>query len=282
MKRFYRFVALFTSLFLVLSVNTFAYNPTTLKYDRFLSSIFFLQDPHNPSQVELDMMNCIENTTPYDLMELFRQEGVRIYITKGISQSERTLSGSGYDGITYSAAFSWNGQNKITKVSEKVAVYVYDNCNDVTVYYHEFGHVLDDLAEYISGYYKGQDPLSSSSEWQTIYANNSATMAAFDRAASINVPLSTSEGFAEAFRLYFVYPEKLKTSCPDVYNYVSSQITKYTSYLKPITYDNFDAFMYYVNNPDVAAAVGVDKKALWNHYKEHGKAEGRTAYRISN
>ena len=228
------------------------------------------------------MMECVDHTTPYELMELFKQEGVRIYITKSVPNSARTYRDGYYDGMTYSATLSWNGSNKITKISERIAVFIYDNCTDVTTYYHEFGHVLDDLAEYITGYYKGEHPISSSSEWQTIYANNANAMANFDNAARINVSRDACEGFAEAFRLYFVYPGKLQSACPDVYNFVSAQIAKYTKYLKPITYNNFDAFSYYIDYPDVAGVIGTDREALWNHYKEHGKAEGRTARRVAN
>lgn len=50
-------------------------------------------------------------------------------------------------------------------------------------------------------------------------------------------------------------------------------------YLKPLTSSNFDAFDYYMRYPDVAEAVGIDRKALWDHYVNHGKAEGRIARR---
>ena len=37
----------------------------------------------------------------------------------------------------------------------------------------------------------------------------------------------------------------------------------------------FDAEYYAANNPDVAAALGTDEAALYNHYVNHGKNEGR-------
>ena len=40
----------------------------------------------------------------------------------------------------------------------------------------------------------------------------------------------------------------------------------------------FDAEYYAAHNPDVAAAVGTDAKALYQHYESAGKAEGRAAY----
>lgn len=39
----------------------------------------------------------------------------------------------------------------------------------------------------------------------------------------------------------------------------------------------FDAEFYFQAYPDVAAAFGMDKDALYNHYVTHGKAEGRIA-----
>ncbi|MCD8222656.1 MAG: hypothetical protein LUD07_10860 [Clostridiales bacterium] len=40
----------------------------------------------------------------------------------------------------------------------------------------------------------------------------------------------------------------------------------------------FDAEYYAAVNPDVAAAIGTDEAALYNHYVQFGKAEGRLAY----
>lgn len=39
----------------------------------------------------------------------------------------------------------------------------------------------------------------------------------------------------------------------------------------------FNAYYYYVNYPDLQAAIGADGKALLKHYNEFGKAEGRVA-----
>ncbi len=42
--------------------------------------------------------------------------------------------------------------------------------------------------------------------------------------------------------------------------------------------DWFDATYYANNNPDVVAVVGNSKTALYDHYKNHGKSEGRAEY----
>lgn len=43
----------------------------------------------------------------------------------------------------------------------------------------------------------------------------------------------------------------------------------------------FDAKRYADDNPDLKAAFGYNKAALWNHYKTRGLQEGRTAYGTS-
>jgi hypothetical protein len=40
----------------------------------------------------------------------------------------------------------------------------------------------------------------------------------------------------------------------------------------------FDAEFYAANNPDVVAVFGTDEAALYNHYLQYGKAEGRLPY----
>ena len=48
-----------------------------------------------------------------------------------------------------------------------------------------------------------------------------------------------------------------------------------TSQAVPAGNENFDAGYYARNNPDVAAALGTDETALYNHYINYGRAEGR-------
>lgn len=47
-----------------------------------------------------------------------------------------------------------------------------------------------------------------------------------------------------------------------------------------IFFANFDYERYAAENPDVAAIFGLDARALFNHYKTSGIAEGRKAYSI--
>ncbi len=43
------------------------------------------------------------------------------------------------------------------------------------------------------------------------------------------------------------------------------------------SFETFNAIDYAERYPDVKSAIGTDKTALWNHYQNMGKAEGRTA-----
>ena len=40
---------------------------------------------------------------------------------------------------------------------------------------------------------------------------------------------------------------------------------------------DFNAYVYYTSNPDLQTAIGADAKALYNHWQQYGKAEGRIA-----
>ncbi|MBE5829083.1 MAG: hypothetical protein E7305_06435 [Butyrivibrio sp.] len=39
----------------------------------------------------------------------------------------------------------------------------------------------------------------------------------------------------------------------------------------------FNAKVYYDSNPDLQTAIGADAQALYNHWVQYGKAEGRKA-----
>ncbi|MBQ9334120.1 MAG: hypothetical protein IJS12_07300 [Lachnospiraceae bacterium] len=56
--------------------------------------------------------------------------------------------------------------------------------------------------------------------------------------------------------------------------------TSLTAYAAPKKMEDgtmFDADYYAQNNPDVVAALGKSESALWNHYVQYGRAEGRKA-----
>ncbi len=277
-----KIVSVFFVSFLILfhTITSYAYNPTELTYTRLGQSIFFVQDAENIPQIDFDMWNYAVAVTPAETLDLFKQEDVKIYLTHSVPASDRSYYDGYYNAICYGPTVSYNNADKkITSVSAPVSIYIYSNTQHADAYIHECGHAFEDLAEYITGYYLGIHPISGSSEWQTLYSQYGAIMATFDASALANVPRNACEGFAEAYRLYYVYPTQLFNACPGVYNFVAQQISKYQSYLEPITYENFNYTIYYYSYPDVAAACGLDKDALWDHYVNHGKAEGRYAAR---
>ena len=60
---------------------------------------------------------------------------------------------------------------------------------------------------------------------------------------------------------------------------------KMTAYAQPKTMTDgavFDAEFYAETYPDVKAVFGNDEAALYNHYIQYGKSEGRLAYAPEN
>ena len=260
---------------LLFSQPVYAYNPPTdVKYVEVISN-FYLEEDEQYIDAQMAAY-AILNTNP-GVLDLFTQEGVQIYLTHSVPRYER----AGFDGVCYSATLSYdNATKKITKINSPVSIYIYHDTTRVDSYIHECGHALDNIAEYITGYYKGSYPISNSTEWINLYNTYAPTMATFDISAATNVPRDHVEGFAEAYRLYHSYPQQLQSRCPEVYNFVASQIAKYTAYVPPLSYDNFNYKAYAFDYPDVAEAYGSDnKKALWDHYVNYGKAEGRKAFK---
>ncbi len=264
---------------ILFSNTVYAYNPTTSVQYEDWSPFYIEKGLPNLNNITGDMMTYVLRTTPQEIWDLFTQEGVRIYVTQSVPQAERSNGSGIYDGICYAATIYYSG-SKVTKVSAPVSIYIYSNAFRADTYFHECGHALDNIAEYITGQYQ-QKPISNSKEWQSLYATYASTMAAFDLNASVNM-YNSCEAFAEAYRLYFSYPSQLQSRCPEVYNFVASQIAKYTAYVPPLSYDNFNYTLYATMYDDLYAAYGMDKKALWNHYITCGKAEGRVAHRIVN
>ena len=137
------------------------------------------------------------------------------------------------------------------------------------------GHMLDFLAPIIEGHYSGNVyGISSRQEWQSLYTANKDRMADIDYVSGVNVPMSAYEAFADAFRLTYQKPAELYQACPDVYNFIIQMVSQYC----PCDdYNAFDYADYAMRYPDVYAAVGADKQALWNHYQAHKADEGRVA-----
>lgn len=271
MKKIYRVLATFLSLFLVLSVRTYAYDPANsgISYSPTSDSMIYT-NTQNFNQGAI--VNAF-NTLPENVRNLVRREGVKIYYTAG--------GYWGYDGYTTDVIVNYNtSSRKVLSVSRKPQIYLYTDANSMIIVPHEFGHALDCLSGYLTGKYN-QVGISGSKEWNDILNRNTGALKNIDGHASTSVGLGSNEAFAEAFRLYCTNPNGLNAACPEVYNFISAQIAKYAGGVTAssntgVTKKNFDAKAYADTYPDLKAAFGYDKNALWNHYINYGKAEGRT------
>lgn len=273
MKKIYRLVATFLSLFLLLSVTSYAYDPANsgISYSPTSDSMIYT-NTQNFNQGAI--VNAF-NTLPESVRNLLRKEGVKIYYTDGVPWTQR-----GGVGITKTPIVSYyEGSNKIVRVDQKAKVYVYSDAEMSLTVPHECGHAFDSIAGYITGKYAGDYGISSTSEWKNILNKNSSSLASIDARTRNFVNQGANEAFAEAFRLYCTNPNGLNATCPEAYNFISAQIAKYAGGApapSSITKKNFDAKAYADTYPDLKAAFGYDKNALWNHYISYGKAEGRT------
>ncbi len=273
MKKIYRLTATFLSLFLLLSVTTYAYDPANsgISYSPTSDSMIYT-NTQNFNQGAI--VNAF-NTLPESVRNLLRKEGVKIYYTDGVPVSVRE-----YNGIaTMPIVRYYENSLKVVSVDKKADIYIYSDANISTVIPHECGHAFDFIAGYTTGKFIGEHGISSSNEWNSICGRNYNVLGSIDAMASRNIQRGSAEAFAEAFRLYCTNPNGLKAACPEVYNFISAQIAKYAGGAPAssgVTKKNFDAKAYADTYPDLKAAFGYDKNALWNHYISYGKAEGRT------
>lgn len=268
MKKIYRLVATFLSLFLLLSVTSYAYDPANsgISYSPTSDSMIYT-NTQNFNQGAI--VNAF-NTLPENVRNLVRADGIQIFYTSGVTGK--------YDGYTTDAIISYNDRSKKVISVQRPRVYVYTDANSAIIIPHEFGHVLDCMGGYRTGKYV-EGGISGSQEWRDILSRNAGALKNIDAHANTSVGLAANEAFAEAFRLYCTNPNGLKAACPEVYNFISAQIAKYAGGApapSSVTKKNFDAKAYADTYPDLKAAFGYDKNALWNHYISYGKAEGRT------
>ena len=257
MKRIYRFAALFISLFLLLSVNSYAYDP--------VGGMVYT----NTQNINQGAINNALNTLPPGIKTLLEQQGVKIYYTEG---------GGKIKGYTTSPRVTYyTDSKKVVSIDTRTEIYLYSNADISNALPHECGHALDIIAGYITGTYVGERGISNTNEWIATYSNSYNALASLDDRANYYIKKGADEIFAESFRLYCTNPNGLKNACPDVYNFIAAQVAKYSPAPKALTKNNFDYKAYADTYPDLKAAFGYDKDALWNHYNNFGKKEGRTA-----
>jgi hypothetical protein len=83
---------------------------------------------------------------------------------------------------------------------------------------HETGHMMDDCMLMYRGALS-----STSSEFSALAAQDKNVIGSFDRNSAVNV-YTSSEIFAESFRIFMDDPGWLTTNCPEIYKFVTNII----------------------------------------------------------
>ena len=141
-------VIIFSFMLFTLQVSA-AYNPdeSGIVYTQIAGTPYYVNNANynvNPFNAVVGQLNYISP----QLRALFRQEGVKLYYTEGVSRESRPGN-----ALTGSAIVRLGSNNKVLGIDRRVRVYVYDNMQDNSVVVHEYGHVMDRVASYITGTY---------------------------------------------------------------------------------------------------------------------------------
>lgn len=192
-------------------------------------------------------------------------------------ESQSPANGCSLCATSYGPTVEYDSDNNwaFCRVIKPGYTIYYTNCNIPEAVIHEAGHLLDWYSVPLSGRYNQTlFGISDSVEWKDLYSKYASYLSSVDDFTASNVSQGTSEAFAEAFRLTYQYPDKMRSECKEVYEYVLRQVQKYTGVGTQAT---FDAVDYAERYPDVKEALGTDKNALWNHFCLLGINEGRVA-----
>lgn len=81
-------------------------------------------------------------------------------------------------------------------------------------WYQQFYHM-----PYVLSTASGTDIISSSAQWQDLYARYRDVLARMSDSAAEQVPVNATEGFAAATALCYIHPEKVIEQAPEVYNF---------------------------------------------------------------
>ena len=136
------------------------------------------------------------------------------------------------------------------------------------------------LSDYFTGYnpaipdYKKKTPdeiLNDFKSFDDYEKRCIASMQAHPGVTRLDPPSPTTAAISEINKSKNAFlkdhPDRL-----DVYLYGG------TTFYKSVNYSlEYNAYAYYINNPDLQIAIGADPEALIKHYVEYGKAEGRVS-----
>lgn len=156
--------------------------------------------------------------------------GVKIYLYK-IKNATVGDEFTEVMGKSYNFIYSYNTKTgEIVNIDQKgyITLYLIDSLNYETgTVIHEIAHELDYIEGFENGYKGYMCGFSDSERWNELYNLEAGRYIKFDRMSKGNVGVSKSEGFAEAFRLYFLYPDQLKRFAPQTYLYIEEIVENY-------------------------------------------------------
>ena len=149
---------------------------------------------------------------PENITDAMEEAGIRVYLSRTYDFSEE---GTVTYAVTKGASVTYSGKS-LEAVSVSLPVIYFDadyGVGHADALVHEAGHVLDWLL-YLEGaetYSEDAERPSESDEWASIYESCRYLLAAQDPAGAANTLSSSSEGFAEAFKLYVISPGTLES-----------------------------------------------------------------------
>ena len=209
-------------------------------------------------------------------------KGIKVYV-RGDEFRNDALA------IAYAPVVYAYSSGKISKIAENgYVVYFANNTKNysATSVIHEIGHQIDYYAAISTGYYRNNGyGISGSQEWQDLYFTYYKEMYKIDNLTRANVCRNSAEAWAEMFRVIYVDPDAIIRISPALYNFIVAQIsavvgadaTPVQKAVQSVSIDTFDYVAYADTYPDLKAAFGYDRQALFNHYIQYGMLEGRKA-----
>lgn len=240
---------------------------------------------HNgaPGQQELnDVVSYYNNCIPASVRNFMVNKGIKVYV-RGDEFRNDALA------IAYAPVVYAYSNGKISKIGENgYVVYFANNTKNysATSVIHEIGHQIDYYAAISTGYYRNNGyGISGSQEWQDLYFTYYKEMYKIDNLTRANVCRNSAEAWAEMFRVIYVDPDAIIRISPALYNFIVAQIsavvgadaTPVQKAVQSVSIDTFDYVAYADTYPDLKAAFGYDRQALFNHYIQYGMLEGRKA-----
>ena len=220
---------------------------------------------------------------PVQIRNAFEALGWRIEITNQDKLMAYRGPGATQYPWYYEIAGTTIADLKLICLNDK-AFYSYESIT------HEMGHFFDNCLTTIDGSVRaGKRP-----EFYAIFNEEKPFI------GDVYAGSTSTEFFAECFKYYVEHPAFLHQACPKAFAYVDNEVRKYQYLVGDSTnlklpavstaqatadgrylYNGldfspvFNAAAYYNRYPDLQAAIGYDATKLFQHFIQHGIAEGR-------